>query len=127
MLPPAMPDDEAARLAELRSFGILDTHPDPSFDDISELARRVAGSDIGIISLVDEERQWFKSCVGAFLGQQQTPRSISFCGHTILQQTPPIIEAARTDPRFAANPMALGEPRIPFYAGFPVIWSLSHL
>lgn len=123
MLPPAMPDDEAARLAELRSFGILDTHPDPSFDDISQLARRVAGSDIGIISLVDEERQWFKSCVGAFLGQQQTPRSISFCGHTILQQTPLIIEDASTDPRFAENPLVIGEPRIRFYAGFPLISS----
>jgi EAL domain-containing protein (putative c-di-GMP-specific phosphodiesterase class I)/GGDEF domain-containing protein len=118
---PSVPDDENARLDELRSFGILDTNPDPSFDDITELARQVAGSDIAIISLVDADRQWFKSCVGVCLPQQQTPRSISFCAHTILQQTPLIIEDACADPRFAENPLVIGEPGIRFYAGFPLI------
>ena len=118
---PPVPDDENARLDELRSFGILDTNPDPSFDDITELARQVAGSDIAIISLVDADRQWFKSCVGVCLPQQQTPRSISFCAHTILQQTPLIIEDACADPRFAENPLVIGEPGIRFYAGFPLI------
>jgi EAL domain-containing protein (putative c-di-GMP-specific phosphodiesterase class I)/GGDEF domain-containing protein len=118
---PQVSDDENARLDELRSFGILDTNPDPSFDDITELARQVAGSDIAIISLVDADRQWFKSCVGVCLPQQQTPRSISFCAHTILQQTPLIIEDACADPRFAENPLVIGEPGIRFYAGFPLI------
>ncbi|MFY7696509.1 MAG: EAL domain-containing protein [Cyanobium sp.] len=118
---PPISDDENARLDELRSFGILDTNPDPSFDDITELARQVAGSDIAIISLVDADRQWFKSCVGLCLPQQQTPRSISFCAHTILQQTPLIIEDACADPRFAENPLVIGEPGIRFYAGFPLI------
>ena len=118
---PPVPEDENARLDELRSFGILDTNPDPSFDDITELARQVAGSDIAIISLVDADRQWFKSCVGVCLPQQQTPRSISFCAHTILQQTPLIIEDACADPRFAENPLVIGEPGIRFYAGFPLI------
>ena len=118
---PPVPGDEDARLDELRSFGILDTNPDPSFDDITELARQVAGSDIAIISLVDADRQWFKSCVGVCLPQQQTPRSISFCAHTILQQTPLIIEDACADPRFAENPLVIGEPGIRFYAGFPLI------
>lgn len=118
---PPVPDDENARLDELRSFGILDTNPDPSFDDITELARQVAGSDIAIISLVDADRQWFKSCVGVCLPQQQTPRSISFCAHTILQQTPLIIEDACADPRFAENPLVIGDPGIRFYAGFPLI------
>lgn len=122
-MPPAprIPRDETARLAELHSYGILDTTADPKFDDISELTRRIAGSDIGIITLVDSDRQWFKSCVGAPLGQQQTPRDISFCGHTILQRDPLIINDARQDPRFAENPLVTGEPFIRFYAGFPLI------
>jgi len=118
---PAIPDDDQARLQELRSFGVLDTPADPDFDDITELTRRVAGTEIGIISLVDQDRQWFKSCVGASLAQQETPRSISFCGHTILQRDPLIIADALADPRFADNPLVIGEPGIRFYAGFPLI------
>ena len=118
---PAIPEDDRARLQELHSFGVLDTTADPDFDDITELTRRVAGTEIGIISLVDQDRQWFKSCVGAPLAQQETPRSISFCGHTILQRDPLIIPDAREDPRFADNPMVVGEPGIRFYAGFPLI------
>ncbi|MFM7674779.1 MAG: GAF domain-containing protein [Synechococcus sp.] len=118
---PAIPEDEQARLQELRGFGVLDIPAAPDFDDITEFTRRVAGTEIGIITLVDEDRQWFKSCVGAPLAQQQTPRSISFCGHTILQRDPLIIEDALEDPRFADNPLVVGEPRIRFYAGFPLI------
>ena len=118
---PAIPEDDRARLQELHSFGVLDTTADPDFDDITELTRRVAGTEIGIISLVDQDRQWFKSCVGAPLAQQETPRSISFCGHTILQRDPLIIPDAREDPRFADNPLVAGEPGIRFYAGFPLI------
>jgi len=121
MMIPAIPDDEAARLQELRSFNVLDTPADPDFDDITELTRRVAGSEIGILSLVDENRQWFKSCMGASLAQTETPRSISFCGHTILQRDPLIILDTRADPRFADNPLVTGEPGIRFYAGFPLI------
>ncbi|MFN9917390.1 MAG: GAF domain-containing protein, partial [Pirellulaceae bacterium] len=93
------------------------------FDDISELARRIAGTEIGIVSLVDENRQWFKSCVGAPLGQQETPRQVSFCGHTILQRDPLVINDALQDSRFADNPLVTGEPGIRFYAGFPLITS----
>jgi len=118
---PRIPDDEAARLLELRSYGVLDTDADPKFDDISELTRYLAGTEIGIVSLVDSERQWFKSCVGISLGQQETPRDISFCGHTILQREPLIINDALKDPRFASNPLVTGEPRLRFYAGFPLI------
>jgi EAL domain-containing protein (putative c-di-GMP-specific phosphodiesterase class I)/GAF domain-containing protein len=120
---PATPEDEAARLQELRSYGVLDTDADPHFDDISELARRVAGTEIGIVSLVDENRQWFKSCVGAPLGQQETPRRVSFCGHTILQRDPLIINDALQDSRFADNPLVTGDPGVRFYAGFPLITS----
>lgn len=120
---PANPEDEAPRLQELRSYGVLDTDADPHFDDISELARRIAGTEIGIVSLVDENRQWFKSCVGAPLGQQETPRQVSFCGHTILQRDPLIINDALSDPRFADNPLVTGDPGVRFYAGFPLITS----
>jgi EAL domain-containing protein (putative c-di-GMP-specific phosphodiesterase class I)/GGDEF domain-containing protein len=120
---PATPDNELSRVLELHSFAVLDTPQDPSFDDISELTRRIAGTEIGIISIVDRDRQWFKSCVGAPLGQQQTPRGISFCGHTILQRDPLIIPDALADPRFADNPLVVGEPHIRFYAGFPLITS----
>jgi diguanylate cyclase (GGDEF)-like protein len=118
---PAIPLDEAGRLQELCSYGVLDSGADPHFDDISELARRVAGTEIGIISLVDENRQWFKSCVGASLGQQETPRHVSFCGHTILQRQPLIINDALQDSRFHDNPLVTGEPGVRFYAGFPLI------
>jgi diguanylate cyclase len=115
------PEDEDARLLELRSFGILDSLDDPDFNNITELARRIAGTEIGIISLVDQDRQWFKSCVGVDLAQQQTPRSISFCSHTILQRQPLIIADAASDPRFADNPLVTAEPHLRFYAGFPLI------
>jgi len=121
MQPPGIPFDEAARLQELHSYGVLDTEADPRFDDIGELTRYVAGTEIGIVSLVDSNRQWFKSCVGAPLGQQQTPRDISFCGHTILQRSPLIINDALADPRFADNPLVIGEPHLRFYAGFPLL------
>jgi EAL domain-containing protein (putative c-di-GMP-specific phosphodiesterase class I)/GAF domain-containing protein len=120
---PAIPEDEAPRLQELRSYGVLDTDADPHFDDISELARRIAGTEIGIVSLVDEHRQWFKSCVGAPLGQQETPRQVSLCGYTILQRDPLIINDALRDPRFADNPLVVGDPGVRFYAGFPLITS----
>jgi|GEM_PF-931926 len=121
MEPPLIPVDDAARVDDLLGYAVLDTNADPHFDDISELARRVAGTEIGIISLVDADRQWFKSCVGAPLGQQETPRGVSFCGHTILQRDPLIVNDALQDHRFADNPLVVGEPHLRFYAGFPLI------
>jgi diguanylate cyclase (GGDEF)-like protein len=120
---PRIPDDDATRVQELHSYGALDTEANPYFDTISQLARRVAGTEIGIVSLVDSQRQWFKSCVGAPLGQKETPRRVSFCGHTILQRHPLIINDTLEDPRFADNPLVLGEPHLRFYAGFPLITS----
>jgi len=117
----ALPADEPQRLAELRSYGVLDTPREQTFDDISELTRAIAGTPVAIVSLVDENRQWFKSCLG--LDAEGTPRDVSFCSHTILQRTPLIISDAMEDPRFADNPLVLGEPHIRFYAGFPLISS----
>ena len=88
----AIPSNEEQRLAELRSYGVLDTPREQAFDDISELTRAIAGTAVAIVSLVDENRQWFKSCLG--LDAEGTPRDVSFCSHTILQRTPLIIPDA---------------------------------
>jgi EAL domain-containing protein (putative c-di-GMP-specific phosphodiesterase class I)/GAF domain-containing protein len=119
MLNAPIPANDRARLQELRSYGILDSGDEQEFDDISYLVRDIADTPIGIISLVDENRQWFKSCIG--LEARETPRNISFCGHTILQRTPLIIEDTLLDERFRDNPLVVEAPHIRFYAGFPLI------
>jgi len=114
-----IPANDGARLAELQSYGVLDTPDEEAFDDIGHLARMIAGTPIGIVSLVDENRQWFKSCIG--MEAKETPRAISFCGHTILQRQPLIVEDTHDDPRFSDNPLVVDGPRIRFYAGFPLV------
>lgn len=121
MLEAPIPEEEPARLKELHSYGVLDTPPEQVFDDISHLVQDIAGTKIGIISLVDENRQWFKSCVGLDDAPQETPRNISFCGHTIVHRKPLIIHDALDDERFFDNPLVKEPPRIRFYAGFPLI------
>ncbi|HCV02783.1 MULTISPECIES: sensor domain-containing diguanylate cyclase [Pseudoalteromonas] len=116
---PAVPLNEQARLDELRSLEILDTQREPVFDRITRLAQQFFSVPICIISLVDEQRQWFKSCVG--LNVTETARDISFCGHAILQDEPFVINDALKDKRFADNPLVVGEPHIRFYAGCPII------
>jgi EAL domain-containing protein (putative c-di-GMP-specific phosphodiesterase class I)/GGDEF domain-containing protein len=116
-----IPEEDLARLKELRSYGVLDTSPEDIFDDITHLVQDITGTKIGVISLVDENRQWFKSCVGLEDAPQETPRNISFCGHTIVQRKPLIIPDALEDDRFCDNPLVKEPPRIRFYAGFPLI------
>ena len=116
-----MPANELQRLAELRSFEILDSKQESVYDDLGEIARCIAGTPIGLISLVDENRQWFKTCLG--LGTKETPRSISFCGHTILNKQALIIPDTLQNPDFCGNPLVIGEPYIRFYAGFPLVSS----
>ena len=82
MQEPAVPEDEAARLKELRSLNILDTPPEERFDRLTRLAARLFDVPVALVSLVDENRQWFKSCVG--LDATETSRAVSFCGHAIL-------------------------------------------
>ncbi len=121
MLEAPIPNDEAARLRELHSYGVLDTAQEAIFDDITYLVQDIAGTKIGIISLVDENRQWFKSCVGLDDAPKETPRNISFCSHTIVHRKPLIINDTLKDERFAGNPLVQGDPHIRFYAGFPLI------
>jgi GAF domain-containing protein len=118
MLPAPIPVDDTARLDALRALLILDTPPEERFDRIVEFAASEFDVPIVLISLVDEKRQWFKARVGVEVCE--TEREISFCGHAILQRELfEVLDAAR-DPRFADNPLVLGEPFIRFYVGAPL-------
>ncbi|UXH78162.1 GGDEF domain-containing protein [Roseateles amylovorans] len=118
MIPPLIPPDEGARLATLRVLQLLDTDPDERFDRITRMARRLFQVPIALISLVDDERLWFKSAQG--LDATETPRDLSFCGHAILSDHLLLVPDAHLDPRFADNPLVTGPPHIRFYAGCPV-------
>jgi len=118
MIAPDFPEDEASRLGTLRSLDILDTAAEERFDRLTRMSKRLFGVPIALVSLVDENRQWFKSCVG--LSVSETPRDISFCGHAILGDDIFVIPDAAQDIRFADNPLVTQEPHIRFYAGCPL-------
>ena len=115
---PQFPNNEHNRLAALKALNVLDTQSEESFDRITRLAKYMFNVPIALISLVDEERQWFKSCIG--LDVRETPRDISFCGHAILGDEPLVINDALSDSRFADNPLVTQAPNIRFYAGYPI-------
>lgn len=116
--------NEAKRLKVLWQYDVLDTVPEEVFDDLTELAARICEAPIALISLVDENRQWFKSKVGVTLNE--TSRDISFCSHAIEQQELFIIPDATQDLRFANNPLVVSNPKIRFYAGAPLITPDGH-
>jgi GAF domain-containing protein len=115
----AAPSQEAARVAALDRYAILDTEPEQSFDDLVVLASYICKTPIAMLSLVDDRRQWFKSKVGVEI--RETPKEISFCGHAIQQEDLFIVPDTLKDPRFKENPMVVGEPHIRFYTGAPII------
>ena len=121
MKPPgkAVAADESARLAALRRYRILDTDPERAFDDLTLLASRICGTPIALITLIDADRQWFKSRVG--LSMTETSRSISFCAHAIEQPDLFVVPDALQDQTFRNNPSVTGDPHIRFYAGAPLI------
>ncbi|WP_273205544.1 GAF domain-containing protein [Marinobacter subterrani] len=118
MKTPDFPPDEAHRLSALDELALLDTPPEERFDRLTRLAARTLDAPIALVSLVDSNRQWFKSRHG--LDAPETARDVSFCGHAILREEPLIIENALNDERFHDNPLVTGTPNIRFYAGAPL-------
>lgn len=118
MQAPLIPDYEPERLVALYNLGLLDSEPEERFDRITRLAKSYFNFPVALISLVDKDRQWFKSIVG--LDAQELPRDSSFCGHAILQEEVFCIPDAILDPRFADNPLVVNEPYIRAYFGIPL-------
>src|ERR1043166_5450547 len=119
-----IPRNDKQRLHVLWQYDVLDTMPEEVFDDLTELAARICEAPIALITLVDEDRQWFKSKVGVTL--TETSRDISFCGHAIAQSDLFIVPDATQDERFASNPLVTSDPQICFYAGAPLISPDGH-
>jgi signal transduction histidine kinase len=120
MKAPELPHNEAERLKALRGYEILDSLDEQEYDDITSVASEICQTPICVISLIDENRQWFKSKVG--LDATETSREVSFCGHAILQPNDVmIVPDAREDERFHDNPLVTGNPDIVFYAGVPLV------
>jgi DNA-binding response OmpR family regulator/phosphoribosyl 1,2-cyclic phosphodiesterase len=115
----SLPEEEERRLASLRELKILDTKPEERFDRITRLAAAVFDVPIALVSLIDKDRQWFKSCYG--LNATETPREASFCAHVVYHRETMLVSDTLRDPRFGDNPFVVNEPRIRFYAGCPLI------
>ena len=115
----AIPADEQRRIVSLRELNILDTEPEERFDRITRIAAALFDVPMAVISLVDENRQWFKSCAGS--NAKETSRDAAFCAHVVYNREPMIVPDALQDVRFADNPLVINEPRIRFYAGYPLM------
>jgi GAF domain-containing protein len=114
-----LPENEEARLSALQEFEILDSEAEESFDDLTRLAVYICKTPIALITLIDSDRQWFKSRIK--LAPSETSRSISFCAHAILQSGTMLVPDALIDERFKDNPLVVSDPKIRFYAGAPLI------
>ncbi len=122
--PPPHPMDEDERLAALRKYRILDTDPEPQFDRVAEMAKRQFDAPIGLVAFMDSDRNFLKA--RGDLPTSESPRDISFCGHTILTDDVLVVEDTRNDPRFAQNPLVEAEPKLRFYAGAPLVTPSGH-
>src|SRR5690349_21402929 len=118
MQSPAIPPDEAERLAALQSYDILDSGPEQAYDDLVRIAAHLLEMPIALVSLVDAERQWFEARIG--LDATETSREISFCGHAVVERRSLVVPDALADPRFVDNPLVTGPPHVRFYAGAPL-------
>src|SRR5262245_44094019 len=124
-MPYPVPANEATRLRTLRAYKILDTRPEERFDELTRLAALICGVPISLISLIDTDRQWFKSKLG--LDMNETPRAQAFCTHAIMQPEMFVVPDASRDERFAQNPLVTGDPHIRFYAAAPLAARDGHL
>jgi GAF domain-containing protein len=124
MKPAPIPADEIDRLKALRDLMLLDTSAEERYDRLARFAAEQLDVPIALLTLVDGQRQWFKSRVG--LEVAETARDISFCGHAIMNSAILVIEDASTDARFSDNPLVAGEPHIRFYAGAPLSAPSGH-
>ncbi|MDP2868455.1 MAG: GAF domain-containing protein [Methyloversatilis sp.] len=118
MIAAPLPSGEIQRLAALNDTALLDTPAELSFDDLTRLASMICGTPMAAISLVDHDRQWFKSRIG--IDAPETPRDIAFCAHSILQSDVMMVGDARCDERFHDNPLVTGPMGMRFYAGAPL-------
>jgi len=118
MRPAPVPADDASRVRSLQRYDVLDTEPEEVFDRITRIAGKVAGVPVAMVSLVGEDRLWFKSRIG--LDAAEAPRDVSFCGHAILADVPLVVEDALADERFHDNPFVVEGPRFRFYMGVPL-------
>ena len=124
MKEPKIPENESSRLKDLQSFDILDTPAQIEFDEITLLASTICKTPIALVSLIDSDRQWFKSSHG--IDATETPRNVSFCAHAINQDDLFEIPNALDDERFRDNPLTTREPKVVFYAGHPLISAKGH-
>jgi len=120
-----IPDNDKARICALEGLNLLDTATEERFDKISREAIKRFNVPISTITLVDKDREWFKSVQG--LDVKEGPRSISFCGHALMSQVVMVIEDTAADERFSDNPMVINEPHIRFYAGKSLYDNATHL
>jgi len=118
MQKPLIPSNESDRQAALERYNIVDTLPEQEYDDLTQLAADICGTPVALISLVDRDRQWFKSSVG--IDATETSRDISFCGHAVAENAFLNVPDATKDQRFADNPLVVNDPNIRFYAGMPL-------
>ena len=124
MTPAPLPANENERLRALRELLLLDTPPEERYDRLARFAAEQLDMPIALLTLVDGQRQWFKSRVGVDV--IETPRDISFCGHAIMSNELFVVEDASRDPRFSDNPVVLGAPYVRFYAGAPLSAPSGH-
>ena len=118
-MPSTLPVNERERLQSLKSYAVLDTLPEAEYDAITGLASQICGTPLSLITLLDEERQWFKSAHGTAM--KEMPREYAFCNHTILEPDRPlIVPDLRRDSRFQKNPLVTQDPHVVFYAGVPL-------